>query len=375
MIVRRDVPRTGTQPSSLESGAKQSVAAPPESGYAKIIQSDRRFSSANSPEMLGFGLAKNEQEPPKKPAVVAVRPLERNDSLPVARSVVRLPQVVSKDLDADSGPPQTLAVNPANFVPTVVPTVVPADPFPSKSNDQQESVMVAVVPADPFPLLVNNQPRFAEVRNREPQIQTLPEPIREPTIVTVVPVRPMPVIVDTAQSPRFAEVKNIEPHIRSVPEPTAVAHVPADPFSVVAHNPAKFAEVQRIEPQTPGLTRPVPVTALPADPFVVATNPLPVFTEVKKSEPSKQTAATALPLNRSPEMDSPPVLTAAKQPEPLPRVSPAPVEVPNIAEVKPFPIHSVPVREEPTGFASTRRAGLRVATSDDQQAGFARSRR
>jgi len=101
---------------------------------------------------------------------------------------------------------------------------------------------------------------------------------------------------------------------------------------------------------------------------------LPKFTEVKRPEPPQQTTAAALPINRSSEKDSPLVLADAKKPESLPRVSPVPVEVPQSAAVQTVPILSAPVREEPAGFASTRRAELRMAVSD-AQTGFARSRR
>ena len=353
MTVQHDVPRTRTQSSSRESDTKQSVAATQESGYAKIIQSDRRFSSANSPEVLGFGLAKNDQVPPEKPVVLAVRPLAENDSSQVTRSVVRLPQVESKVLNDDSDRPKTEVANPAH---TVL-TVVPSDSFPlespTTSADMQKPARVAVVPTDPFPLVVNNAPRFTEVRNIELKTS---EPSHEPQIA-VAPVRPMPAIENTVQPPKFTEVKNIETRIRSLPESATIVPVPADPFSVVANDPAKFAEVKRSEPQTPGATKPAPITALPAGPFAVTTNPLPMFTEAKKAELPKQTAVTTLPVNQSPVMNPPPVLAEAKKTEPLPRVSPA------------------PVREEPAGFASSRRTGHRMAASDDQQTGFARSRK
>ena len=376
VIVRRDVPRSGTQSAPLESGAKQPVAATPESGYAKIIQSDRRFSSANAPEVLEFGFAKNDLKPPEKPVVAVVRPLEQNAPPQVAHSVVRLPQVVSKGVDNDSVSPQTAMANPVYIVPTVVP--VPAEPLPLEPaptfTDVREPVMVAVVPHDPFPLIVNDSPRFAEVRDIKPQIPApITEPTQEPARVAIVPARPVPVIADAIPSPRFTEVKNIEPRILPLSEPTAVAHLPADPFLMVANDPARFAEVKRIEPQTLGVTQP-PIAALPADPFVVASNPVPKFTEVKRPELPQQTPVAALPINRSHEMPSPPVLAETKQPEPLPRVSPVPVEVPQLAAVQTVPILSAPVREEPAGFASTRRTELRMAVSDGQ-AGFARSRR
>ena len=230
--------------------------------------------------------------------------------------------------------------------------------------------MVAIVPHDPFPLIVNDSPWFTEVQDVKPKN---PEPTREPVRVAVAPVRPVPVATDAIPSPRFTEVKNIEPRILPLSEPTVVAHIPADPFLMVANDPARFAEVKRIEPQTPGIAQP-PVAALPADTFVVTTNPLPKFTEVKRPEPPQQNTVAALPINRSPEMGSPLVLAETKKPEPLPRVSTVPVEVPQLAAVQTVPILSAPVREEPTGFATTRRAEFRMAVSDGQ-AGFARSRR
>jgi Flp pilus assembly protein TadD len=335
-VVRRELPmiQSPVSASDIEgrtiahSPSSASVPATSDSEYAKIIANDRRFTSTNAPEVLKFSGSVVNQSPTEKPPLeVAVKPLIQNDSRQGARPVVRLPQIATGDSDN----PMTASINTAPDAPSIVLV------HPSPTMEQQPTITgaqtLAVAPTDPFPVMAEQKTIV----------------IQSPTLVAVAPGNPPPVM---NHAPQYTEVKNMETQTSVLSDLTAVAAVPADPFSVAMNNPTKFTEVRKIEPQTIALYHPAPIADVPST---------------------------------APMLEYSPTLAEAKKPESLSRVSPLPMETTKVAEVKTLPSLSAPVQElpkplpgmmeSPTGFASTRKSGPRVAVSDDQSTGFARSRK
>jgi hypothetical protein len=128
--------------------------------------------------------------------------------------------------------------------------------------------------------------------------------------------------------------------------------------------------------QSPALGLGTMVPAVPAEPS----------SEPPKSvEEQKPTIATVLPADPFAMVSSSPVLANEKAVEP--KTSTLPTEIPKVPETRTIPSPSPPSRELPkslpvvikekesVGFASTRKAIPKVAVSDDQPAGFARSQK
>jgi len=352
--------------------------------YARIIPSEQRFTSAAAPAVLKFGATRNDPTPEiqaNKPIEIASKPPATNTLPPIASRDAR-PLLIIKDKLDD---PQSVAVAPASPFP-----IAADDPFGKPQFVEVQRIesqtplpmQAAVTPHDPFPVVDDQfgKPKFTEVKNIEPRT---PLPMQ----AAVAPLDPFPVVNDQVAMPKFAEVKKIEPR---TPLPVQAAVAPPDPFIATNHMPMapKFAEVKKPEPPPEVAILPV---EMPKDVFVqkipkedTLSNPLPIRAEAKQQEQRSPEPVPILAEVKQPEqrnLEPMPTLAEVKQPE---RRNPEPM--PTLAEVKPRPIQQpVPVREsmikplpvhnDPTGFASTRKTTRPVELSEEQPIGFARSRK
>jgi len=198
VIARQETPGTGFVPPNFVSGentlfaasvrSEQAAQEVPEPQYVRIIQSDRRFSSATTPDVLSFAPVRRDPPPAihadvihtdtirtEESLEVAVRPLESGTLPPTASLPVRLPQIEIEAGDADY--PTVVAINPP-MAPSA-PTVGSADPFQTWEEQQelaevrriesQPPSVMPVPPTDPFPA-TNDLPRLADAR-------TVPSPL------------------------------------------------------------------------------------------------------------------------------------------------------------------------------------------------------
>jgi len=345
------VARTVSEPSAPSTLTPKSTKPNP---------NNHHFLSANAPTVLDFGpKVRNQSDTtsPTESAKVAARPLARND---ITHNDT--PQFVSAD------PLPVKESKPADASPRVVPLPLvaevrteglrtlqaPPPPQPALRSVLQPEPKLAV--ADPFPTVVS-PPLFAEVKRIEPRTVQQPQSKPEPVVIDPFAV----VSVDT--QPKFTEVKKSEPQRQQKPEP-----VVADLTPKTVPLP-QFAEAKKAEP--PIQPKPAPVVA---DPFPMVTSSPPQFAEAKKIEPRTQQA----PPPMRPEMQPapPPVVAEARQPESLSKLVTAPeppVPSPRVAMTDvPKPL---PAKEEPAGFASSKKSEAKVAIADDPTTGFARSKK
>jgi len=284
--------------------------------YAGIVQSGRGFIMAHAPDMIQFSPVRNtpstayppEQLETKKIVATTSKPLSQSAVPPNSTSLVRLPQVAGRDSDY---PKMIVNVSPT------IPAATPAAPSPILAADNQQ------LPSLTQPLMTQS-PQF-----------TQPSPV----------VQPLPIIQQplVAQSPSAVQsLPDIQPPQFTQPQPLAQSPVQI-PHGVIIAPPDPFAMAVADQPQTSPATSPRGMATAPA------------------------------PVHPFPVVDNPLIISEAKKQEPLPNVSHLPMETPRVAEAR-MPIYANPphVQEEPTGFASTRKAGQ---PRGEEPTGFARSRR
>ena len=272
-----------------------------------------------------------------------------------SETVTALPEYV-KIVQSERGFASANAPDVLQFSPAAgdLPPAVPADkPIEVAVRPlTQESVPQDARSVVPLPLIAS--------RDSDPQMVRI---VNDTPSASVIAATQEPFL--TANAPMLAEVKTFEPPI---PIPTVPFE---DPFLAASRSPMS-SEVSTLE-------MPVPIVTATQDPFLAASRS-PMLADVKSFEPPVP-VATAVTDPFHTAANNPPMFTEGKKLEHLPRVVPSPVEHSTVIETQPIlptRVIDLPepvlVKDEPAGFASTRKAEQRVAAADDQ-AGFASSKR
>ena len=332
--------------SAAKTGSSQELQASP--SYVEIVQSGRGFVMTHAPDVMQFSpigttpppvhLSKK-QETTNKPVAIAARPQPQNTKPPVSSSLMRLPQIAERDSD----------------YPKTIVNVAPTKPTQSaKSADAPQEASVET-PADPFPVIA------ADIPQTPPQSPSLipAQVAQSPQFIQPSPAaQPLPVVQSppqVAQSPLGVQsLPDIHPPVFTHPQ------VPPDSLpqpQVAATDPASAAPFQMAKAEKPH----IPLDSLPR---TAATVPSASSVPAPASMPT--------PIHPFPVVDNPLKLVEVKKPVPLPSVSHVPMETPKVADVRvPSTPSPLPVKEEPAGFASTRKSRQAV----EEPTGFARSRR
>ena len=350
------------------------------------------------------------------PTVTEARPAPTVTSPPPARELAVQPlparEAPAEPFAVASNLPRVTETRPT---PTVLPPVPtreePVTPFPVASNLHETRPAPAVaspppareIAAQPLPARETPATPFAVASNPPTVTETRPTP----TVLSPVPAREEPVVpfpvASNLHETRPAPAVALPPPAREIAaQPLPAREVPAVPFAA-ASNPPRVTETRptpvvtspvpaREEPVVPfpvagnlHETRPAPAVSSPppareiaAAPFAVASNP-PRVTEtrpvpaVASPPPAREIAAGSLP---GLEEFAAPFAVASNLPRATEtRTAPNPLLAPAAREVAARP---QPAREEPTGFASSRRTGTRQEVNvpeNNGSTGFARSRR
>ena len=308
VITRREASESGFTPSEhsfvatnlhSEPPSVQAVQATPELERTRVAQSNRRFSTATTPDVLSFAPVNGDTPPSvpvdaisvETPVEIAVRPLEPSTPSLVVSLPATLPQITANASDCS----KEVAIN-----------VAPTAPL-------------APAIADPFPML-ENQPSLAEVRRTETRPSALPA-LAPPTVE---PAEPFPV---ASVPPRQTEARTT---LTPLPALAPPAVEPAESFPVASTQP-QLAETRTV--QTPP---PIPAV-LPviesADPFPVANN-LPRLAEARTAPFSLTTPARESVIRPSPPQEESAGFASSRR---------------TAREV------SVSDNDEPAGFARSRR--------------------
>ena len=227
VIAHQETPATfvpTTSPSSAESTHVAENVRPLPSEPAtptqetRMIQSEHRFGTATSPDVIAFAPVKKVLPPAapteELPIEVAVIPLKSDTpSSPFASSPVKLPQIATADSDSPK-------VAVANSTPVAPQVSVFASPFPILDDTQQlaeakptasqapavslpmPSVSPAIEPANPF-LVANNPPKFADAKTESTALPT-------PMLPTMRPSEPLSV-ANNVQKPADTRTEAIPP--------------------------------------------------------------------------------------------------------------------------------------------------------------------
>ena|GEM_PF-4639207 len=320
---------------------QRSAAATPPSAIPMdntiAFQSDRRFVSTTSPDVLQFGVI--EKNPP---VVVAEQTDPFSGHLP-HHMPHHLPQMASQ-IPAE---PRAELIGFTTLAPEIAftgafPMMTEFPMFNEARNGEPQSPMqIAAVPEDSFPI-ANNVAANDDVASRPsffgevvlPQFALPDAALPDVVLNDVVPVEVAKADVSPQtlppSLPHLPPVNSIPSHL---PAPSAVAALPD----------------QRMPP-IPIQSQPMP-SATPMDPHFLA--------EHHRQPPPNYVLPEPLP-----RPASPPVLASM----------PLPIDAPRLADARTEPPRVQPPHDEKTGFASTRRTESPAPASPSAPTGFARSR-
>ena len=384
-----------TIPANTESISNEPVQKTPEQSNGMIAFETTTPSSAPKAEFVPSSkqLPVRDVDVLQSPSAVAARRESSGvrviSQAPIAKGTTSQPAHTTSVHSMQSGPvtlePESVKIiqGERGFTPTSIPNVLAFDLASKNQPTDKTSEIASVQP------LEQNTSLRSIVRLPETQEADYPKTIARiavPTVPVAAPVDPFPVLAEirrdepksastpapVATSPSlFSQAKNITPLTQIPSAPAEVAVAQPSPFSTAEHTTV-FGDVKNIEPLTPTLSQPTAVAVAQPNPFLV-----------REGEQPKFAATPTIPTVSIPPVAELPRTIATRAPEPLPKVSPVPTQIPpHVVAVRPVPSlvpsarelpQQLPPREE-TGFASTRKPTPQVAASDEQP-GFARSRR